>query len=211
MNNQITVTQQSRFSTKHAEQFRAIYLDSFPPQERAEFSSLLESVARGGRWFFAATRDDNLLGFAIIVPRVASDVHLLEYLAVDVNARNNGIGGMLLQSVVAAIRDSQSATSMLIEVEPDDEGDDNERRLRVRRIEFYRRYGARVVEDATNYRVPLADRDGTMRMKLLWLPIVQNADVPRDDKLRECVRGIGEKSYGMRDDELSSMEIANSN
>ncbi len=197
-----TITQQSQFSTKHAEQFRAIYLDSFPPHERADFSYLIDSMARGSRWFFAGTCDDNLLGFAIIVPYITSNIHLLEYLAVDAHARNAGIGGTLLQSVVAAIHDSQSAIGLLIEVEPDDEGDDTERKLRARRVEFYRRHGARVVDGATNYRVPLADRAGTMRMKLLWLPIAANADAPRGDKLRECIRGIFVKSYEHATDSL---------
>lgn len=195
MVNPITVTQQSQISAYHAEQFRAIYLGSFPPHERVEFSRLVDSIARGGRWLFAATRDDDWLGLAVLVPHVAADVHLLEYLAVSAKARNDGIGGMLLQSVVAAIRASQSAIGLLIEVEPDDEGDDEERRLRARRIQFYRRHGARVVEDAANYRVPLADRDGTMRMKLLWLPIAENVEMPRGEKLRECLCGIFSKSY----------------
>jgi len=149
------------------------------------------------RWFFAASRDDDLVGFAIIVPNVAHDVHLLEYLAVDANARNNGIGGTLLQNVVAAIRAWQSAIGLLFEVEPDDEGDDAERNLHARRIEFYRRHGARVIQAAINYRVPLADREGTMRMKLLWLLIAENANAPRGDKLRRCIYGIFQKSYGI--------------
>lgn len=91
----ITVTRRTQFSAKHAEQFRAIYLDNFPPHERADFSYLLDSIAQGGRWFFAATRGNDLVGFAIIVPQVASDVHLLEYLAVARESRNSGIGGTL--------------------------------------------------------------------------------------------------------------------
>lgn len=196
MTDAIVITQLSQFSAKHAKQFRAIYLDSFPPHERAEFPSLIESIATGTRWFFAATCNDDLLGLAIIVPCVVADVHLLEYLAVDASARNAGIGGKLLQSVVAAIRVTRPAIGLLIEVEPNDEGNAAERKLRARRIEFYRRHGALVVEDAPNYRVPLTDREGTMRMKLLWLPIVENVEAPRGDKLRACVRGILEKSYG---------------
>jgi hypothetical protein len=34
-------------------------------------------------------------------------------------------------------------------------------------------------------------------MKLLWLPITADAETPRGDKLRACVTGILEKSYGM--------------
>ena len=205
MADNIVVTQHSQFSTKHSNQFRAIYLDSFPSHERAEFSYLVDSIAQGTRWFFAATRDNDLLGFAVVVPHVASDIHLLEYLAVGANARNQGVGSFLLASVIAAIRTSQSVTGLLIEVEPDDEGNDAERKLRARRIDFYRRHGAQVVTDTPNYRVPLADRTGTMRMKLLWLPLTENVEMPRGEQLRECVMGVLDKSYGMTDEQIDCM------
>jgi GNAT superfamily N-acetyltransferase len=197
----INVIRQTQIAAKQWESFRAIYLDSFPSYERAEFASLTASIVSGARWLFTATRDDDLIGFAIIVPFVVRDVHLLEYLAVSRAARSGGIGGALLDGAVAAIRNSQfaihnsqSAIGLILEVEPDDEGAADERALRARRIAFYARHGAQSV-DAPNYRVPLADRAGTMRMKLLWLPVVANAAAPRGEKLRECVAGILEKSY----------------
>ena len=73
------------------------------------------------------------------------------------------------------------------------------------RIDFYRRHGAQGVTDAPNYRVPLADRTGTMRMKLLWLPMAENAEMPRGEKLRECVMGVLEKSYGMTNEQIDCM------
>lgn len=193
----IRVARQRQVEAGQLEQLRAIYDDSFPPHERADFSFLVDCLASGARWFFVATRDDALLGFAMIVPFVTRDIHLLEYLAVSRDARGAGIGGKLLDGVTAAIRHSQSAIGILLEAEPDDEGDADERALRARRIAFYARHGAQAV-DAPNYRVPLADRAGTMRMRLLWLPLAANAAAPRGEKLRECTAGILEKSYGVR-------------
>lgn len=192
----IIVTPQSQFSAKHIEQLRAIYLDSFPPHERADFSYLLNSIAQNQRWCFSAMQDDEMLGLAIIVPHVASDIHLLEYLAVSKQVRGRGIGGQLLDNVIATLR-LQSALGLLIEVEPDDEGTDEERQWRARRIRFYQRHGAHIVEDAANYHVPLADRDGTMRMQLLWLPLAASARVPTDARLSECIVNIYTQSYGL--------------
>jgi ribosomal protein S18 acetylase RimI-like enzyme len=194
----IQITRQARFGSPHADQLHAIYDDSFPSYERAEFSFLRDSIAAGTRWLYTATRDDDLLGFAIVVPHITREVHLLEYLAVSRDARGSGIGGILLTQVVSAIRDAQSAIGLILEVEPDDEGNADERALRARRIAFYRRHGARSIDGAPDYRVPLADRAGTMRMKLLWLPLAANAAAPRGDNLRECVAGILEKSYGVK-------------
>jgi len=189
LTNSITVTRQTQLSAKQTEQLRAIYLDSFPSYERADFSYLLNSIDRGERWCFTAMQDDEILGLAIIVPHVASDIHLLEYLAVSNQVRGRGIGGRLLDSVIATLR-LQSALGLLIEVEPADEGNQAERRWRARRLEFYRRHGARLVEGVPDYRVPMADREGTLRMQLLWLPLVASACAPTGVHLRECIVNI---------------------
>lgn len=179
------------------EQLNAIYLDSFPPYERADFSFLLQSVKAGERWLVTATRDKTVLGFAILVPAIGSGIHLLEYLAVARQARGCGIGGGLLEHTrTIFVRTVHIVRGLLIEVEHDEEGDADERVVRQRRMAFYARHGACVVDAAPQYRVPLADRAGTMRMKLLWLPIAPNAAAPRGDALRECVTGIFIKSYG---------------
>ncbi|MEW5719180.1 MAG: GNAT family N-acetyltransferase [Chloroflexota bacterium] len=198
----ICVAEQRQIEAKQSERFRAIYEDSFPPHERAEFSSLASGIASGARWLYTASRDDALLGFAILVPYIARDTHLLEYLAVARDARGGGIGGVLLRRIVDATRGNGNIAGIMLEVEHDEEGTADARALRQRRIAFYARHGARVVDGAPNYRVPLSNRAGTMRMKLLWLPVAANSAAPRGDKLRECVAGIFEKSYGICNGEL---------
>jgi ribosomal protein S18 acetylase RimI-like enzyme len=191
------LAQQTHLEALHSEQLHAIYLDSFPPHERADFLFLLKSIEAGERWLFTAIQGNDVLGFTIIVPSIARGVHLLEYLAVARDARRRGVGGQLLEHVVAIARDARTARGMLIEVEHDEEGNTDERVVRQQRIAFYARHGARVVDAAPQYRVPLADRAGTMRMRLLWLPVLTGAAVPRGKALRECVTGIFTKSYGL--------------
>jgi len=178
----IRVAEQTRLASKSRDQLRAIYLDSFPPHERAEFAFLVDSIAAGERWLFTATRGDDLFGFAIIVPYIARDVHLLEYLAVARQARSAGIGGVLLKHSVDAARANGSVAGILLEVEHDDDGDADERALRARRVAFY-------------------ERNGAMRMKLRWLAVDTNLKAPRGGKLRECVVGIFERSYGLREED----------
>lgn len=199
---ELRVTQLLSLTPDQFLRLRAIYLDSFPSYERAEFAFLTRSIAAGERWLYAATRGDTLLGFAIIVPHVARGIHLLEYFAVARAARNQGIGGHLLTEVGDAIRNTQYTIGLLLEIEPDDEGNADERALRARRLAFYQRNGAHMIEEARAYRVPLADRAGTMRMKLLWLPLAANVAMPSGDVLRACIRGILEKSYGVRAEQV---------
>lgn len=190
----------SNIPSQQMESFRAIYLDSFPPHERAEFGFLVESIATGTRWFFGATRGDTLLGFAILVPDIARDIHLLEYLAVSRDARNLGIGGKLLDHVANTLRDQSATRGLLLEVETDDEGDADTRALRARRIAFYRRHGARWVDRLPNYRVPIGNA-ATMRMKLLWLPLNPATDLPDDATLRQCLVEIYTRSYELQRDD----------
>ncbi|MCX7839761.1 MAG: GNAT family N-acetyltransferase [Anaerolineae bacterium] len=187
----------TRLGTWQCEQLNTIYLDSFPPYERADFLFLLQSIRAGERWLFTALQNDNVLGLAILVPFIARGIHLLEYLAVARDARGHGIGGRLLEHVVDVARATRTVRGIVIEVEHDEEGDATERVVRQRRIAFYARHGACVVDAAPQYRAPLADRVGVMRIKLLWLPIATDATAPRGDELRECITGIFTKSYGL--------------
>lgn len=194
---QFLIARQIQLGTPQSAQLRAIYLDSFPPYERADFSFLLQSTRAGERWLFTATQNDAVLGFALLVPFIARNVHLLEYLAVARDARGCGIGGQLLEHVITVARQPRTVRGLLIEVEHEEEGDAAERVVRQRRIAFYTRHGARLVDAVPQYRAPLADRAGTMRLRLLWLPVMTDAAVPRGNELRECVTGIFTKSYGL--------------
>ncbi len=197
----VTISQVRQLAPLHAEQCRAIYLDSFPSYERVDFATVLHSLAHGKRWLFIAQDGENVVGFAVIVPHVAREMHLLEYLAVARVVRGHGIGGQLLGFVKDALRAARTARGLVLEVEDDTEGNAAERILRQRRIAFYERYGARVIENTTHYRVPMTDRPGTLRLKLLWLPLVTDAAVPRGARLRECVTGILTQSYGLSADD----------
>jgi ribosomal protein S18 acetylase RimI-like enzyme len=191
----------AHLSPVHADQVRAIYLDSFPSYERVDFASLLHSFALGKRWLFTAQDDEQVIGFAVIVPYVARAVHLFEYLAVARAARGHSIGGQLLEFVRDTLRAMYPARGMVLEVEDDTEGDEHTRAMRQRRIAFYTRHGARVIEEVPHYRVPMTDRTGTLSFKLLWLPLVADADIPRGAELCECIAGILTQSYGLTTDD----------
>lgn len=177
--------------------FRVIYLDGFPPHERAEFSELVESVETGTRWFFGATRAEILLGFATLVPNVARGVHLLEYLAVARAIRNEGIGGQLLDDLVRQLRAQDATHALVIEAEAEDGGDEAERALRRRRIAFYQRHGAQLIPGTEWYRAPNANDAGSTAMKLMWLALDTTCGLPPKNQVRDCVRGIYTRDYGL--------------
>ncbi len=75
---------------------RAIYFDSFPPEERGDFGDWLNEIAEGKRWLYLAETQRRMIGYATILPWVTADTHLLEYLAIARDYRGQNYGAALL-------------------------------------------------------------------------------------------------------------------
>ena len=91
----VTVERQLRLDPGAAARFAEIFELSFPPEERGDTASLLESIAGGERLCYVAERDGELIGFAVLFALDGLSVVLLEYMAVAPQARNDGVGGAL--------------------------------------------------------------------------------------------------------------------
>jgi ribosomal protein S18 acetylase RimI-like enzyme len=199
--NQLHITQQSQLAPELVEQFRTIYLDSFPPHERGDFALLLESIRADKCRLFTATAGDDLVGFAILMPNITRGVHYLVYLAVSRNARSGGIGGILLERAVELLRAAGNTTGILFEVETDDEGTADERQLRKRRIAFYQRHNARLIESVTHFRAPSAISGELLNLKLMWLPMNPTTETPAGARLREYIVALYARGYGLPEDD----------
>jgi ribosomal protein S18 acetylase RimI-like enzyme len=195
------ITQQSRLDPKQVEQFRAIYVDSFPASERADFDELVNDIANGTRPLFTATVGKNLVGFAVTLHLAPTDIYVLEYLAVEQASRNRGIGEKLLRRAGEVLRVNSHASAIILEVESEDEGKAEERQLRVRRIEFYRRIGAKMVDCARGYRAPNLAGPGTVPYRLMWLALAEQAVVPTGTRLKDCITALYIQSYGLSPDD----------
>jgi ribosomal protein S18 acetylase RimI-like enzyme len=151
--------------------FRRIYEDSFPPDQRDEPDILFATVASGRRLCYLAERGGAVAGLAVLLPLLGEEVTYLEYLAVDGSVRSRGVGGHLLEHVLARLaQGSSSVDGIVFEVEPPDEAEGSERLLRARRIAFYERHGATAVSCAPHYRVPALSADHELSFTLMWLP-----------------------------------------
>ncbi|MBI5035279.1 MAG: GNAT family N-acetyltransferase [Chloroflexi bacterium] len=195
MTTPINVIQQSQLDPRQAAQLRAIYESSFPPSERGDVSKFAAAIASRVYSLFTAIDGNDLLGFAVTLRLTPSDVHLLSYLAVAQQARNRGIGEKLMRGATQLLRDNAHATALILEVESPDESNAEERHLRERRIEFYRRLGATMIEGAPRYRAPNLAGTGTLNFKLMWLPLVDSAKVPTGEQLKQLVLAIYVQSY----------------
>ena len=195
--------QPARVESKQVEPLRAIYFDSFPPPERGDFNDWLNEIAEGKRWLFLAEARCQIIGYATILPWVTADAHLLEYLAIARDCRGLNFGAQLLEHVADTMRALGKADGIFLEVESDDvdTATDAERYLRKRRIAFYTRNGAAIVDCAPRYRVPSLVGGDPLKMKIMWLPLRESAAPPHGQQLRECIIGSFTLDYGLPADD----------
>lgn len=174
--------------------------DSFPPAQRQPFREFLQAVDDGYYHLFLGLQAQNLVGFAAVNDLDCGSVFLLAYLAVDPQTRSGGYGGQLLAFVQAYLC-AQGVRAMLLEIEAVAEASLDPSDPRRRRLAFYQRHGARLLDFP--YRAPdLSDpqAEQSLAMDLLWLPCTDQAPVPSRDELRICVRSIYLGDYGLSHD-----------
>jgi GNAT superfamily N-acetyltransferase len=179
---------------REAREFGEIYEASFPADERDDTAVLVARILDGERDCYLATGDDQLLGFAVVLPLEGYPVAFLEYLAVASAARNGGIGSHILKRMRRDLAATSDGT--LFEVDPPQDADDGgERDLRERRIAFYQRNGAALVAGGMNYRAPSPAGKGTLPYLLMWLPTAPGGPAPAGSYLKACVTAMFAQSY----------------
>lgn len=176
-------------------QLLEIYEEAFPPEERDPPAALLQGIGMSDRTALVACDGAEVLGFAFL-SRLTPECGFLEYLAVDHRRRNAGIGAAILQQLRA--RFAGEYRGLVFEAEHVAAGvDEADRALRARRIAFYERNSAEVIDCAPNYRAPSFSGEAPLHYALLWLPLQPNTSIPRGDELVACVRAILVESYGL--------------
>jgi GNAT superfamily N-acetyltransferase len=194
----ISIERRGPVGDQEVRQFCEIYEASFLPEERDDTAVVLAGVLGGGRDCYLAVAGGQVLGLAVVLPLAEYPVAFLEYLAVAPEARNAGIGGSILTRLREDLAEAaQPGTDGIIfEVDrPEDADGSGERELRRRRIAFYRRHGAVMVDGALDYRAPVPVGDGTLAYFLLWLPVAPETPPPTGADLKGCVTAMFTQSY----------------
>jgi ribosomal protein S18 acetylase RimI-like enzyme len=111
---------------------RRIYEQTFPASERKPTRCLDEMIGREDYAILVAEIEAIVVGFAVVfIPPSTNDAALLEYLAVDSQHRDGGIGQGLLRQVISMVANRP----LLVEVESANDP------FAVRRRDFYCRNG----------------------------------------------------------------------
>lgn len=126
-----------------------LYELSFPPEERllaGELVGLLQNPASCQTHHLLALveAEQGLSGLGLWQSRLELSTAYLWYLAIQADIRGGGLGSALYQTIVASALAQHHL--LIFEVElPAEAPDEASRRLRERRIDFYRRNGARLL------------------------------------------------------------------
>jgi GNAT superfamily N-acetyltransferase len=127
-----------------------VYAEALPASERKSVDELRRMMERPEYVFLAAEDAGAVVGFAIAIALLDSDAALLEYMAVDVERRGEGLGESLFRATAAW--PELRGRCLLTEVESEAAGCAGDVD-RARRKGFYRRLGARQIEGLA-YRMP---------------------------------------------------------
>jgi len=122
---------------------------SIPSSEQLSEQRLTELLARDDYRMYALLLNGAVAATAILYLPRAEDFVLLDYMAVRADLRNRGLGSMLFQEVVkTASRERPAASFLFFEVDDDRGVGDAAPSINRRRIEFYRRLGAKLLVNA---------------------------------------------------------------
>lgn len=174
-----------------------IYEDSFPPAEREPIACLTHLEVETKRLLFVVRDENDVLGFASVRRFNDRSLLFLDYFAITREARNSGIGGEVLGLIAAALRRFRAAKALIWEVESPADASGEAQRLRERRIQFYLRNGARLVEDHGVYRMPdITGRTESLPMRLMWLPLRPDYRLPYGENIPRLFELIYWNVYG---------------
>jgi GNAT superfamily N-acetyltransferase len=155
---QLTISDFDQF-----EQVKRIYLNSFPASERQKVSVFTERFFNGKNLFFVLINDNNeVVAMCSIFEIQKLNFVLLDYMAVDTNFRNRGIGSILFTAVRDIVIENKK--KIIIEVENPLFGVNNFEREN--RIRFYQKHGAKLLDDI-RYILPPMDGKMFEEMKLM--------------------------------------------
>ncbi|HEY9810661.1 MAG TPA: GNAT family N-acetyltransferase [Halomicronema sp.] len=138
-----------------------IYTQSFPPNELISPEILTTELQNKPDRIWIAEIDNQIIGMALIYPFKTCNLTLLGYLATDPNFRSQGIGTQLLNTLTSHY------SHLLLEVEHPNYGTNQQQRQR--RLNYYRRCGAKQLKNV-QYILPALAGNTPTEMLLLILP-----------------------------------------
>lgn len=191
----------TNLNNHHAEQAFAIYRKSFPSNERQKEEVVWQRINSGSEELFAGLRDDEVISMGLVFNLSNSEFVLLDYVAVLERERRSGTGTLFMQYLIQ--RYDQSNKQIILEVE--DPGEGKEPEGRQQRVNFYRRLGAKCLQDV-HYILPALD--GTTSTKMILMIFTQRnvSAMPRPE-VEKLLLDLYEQVYNKNHEDLMVLDV----
>lgn len=177
----------------------AIYVDSFPPEEREPQSVILDSLRASVGFAFRARLRGRTVGIASTHLLLQPAAAFLVYLAIDEQQRSSGYGGSLLEyawsaSAKRSRERGYSPLGLIWEVDiPGAAATPAEKLLRQRRVAFFQRHGGILLPHI--YRQPPVNGTEAVPMQLMFRP-APGVPPPGDQTIDALIRAMYLEKYG---------------
>lgn len=152
----------NRVDSREFSEAMEIYAEAFPANERHPAPLIAERVRDGLSKLYVASSDDEITFIALLWPLKTTEFLLLDYMATKATHRGKGIASAFLTELAKKL--SNSGQYLVMEVEDPKVGDrQNEKE---KRVTFYKRHGAKVLEGVRYLLPPL---DGTIPTEMILM------------------------------------------
>ncbi|VXD23118.1 conserved hypothetical protein [Planktothrix serta PCC 8927] len=142
----------------------ALYEQTFPSPERVPVNWIREAIQSQKAQLWGGYYQQEFALMSILYPLPSSDFILLAYLATVPHLRNIKIGSQFLKYLIDL--EKRESKSLILEVEHPHFGENRE--LKQRRVQFYQRLGAKILQDII-YILPALDGTKTTEMILMLI------------------------------------------
>jgi GNAT superfamily N-acetyltransferase len=170
-----------------------IYDASFPRSERHARSIIEERMDRKLYRLFIGQKEGKTVLMALFYPLKGSQFILFDYMAVVASYRGKGLGSQFLNAISSTI--GLGKRHLLLEVEDPRSGDNKDQRRK--RLEFYKRQGAKELKGLRYLMPPLFGPTPTEMVLLVW-PDFKDGKIPGHE-VKKIILQVYRELYG-RDD-----------
>ena len=177
----------------------AILHDSISPEARLPEHRFHDLLTTGNYQVFAYAEAEDVQGVALVYFSDQLPFAWLDYFAIRADLRSRGLGSKLFRDIVQITgRLNPAPDWLLFEVDDDFEGDPQREADGKRRLQFYRRLGARLLANVP-YKFPSAFIE-PIRMRLMAFQLRLNTELTADD-LKQVVREVFLSIHGQRSED----------
>lgn len=141
-----------------------IYLDSIPAHERQDITLIRERINNKIERMFIGFDSEEIVLVVLVFPIKNTDFILFDYMAVKENHRNKGIGSQFLEKIF----EFKGLSDKIFIGEVEDPKYGKNRELRKRRVNFYRRNGAKILKNVNYLLPPLSGNDPTKMILMIF-------------------------------------------